>query len=78
MFTGTAANVLSFSGLVSSFEAVVCSELAHLHVDECGAPEKFLGCKLWPVKTRDGKIFPEQVEELLQRQGDQHFSSRAR
>lgn len=74
VFTGTAANVLSLSGLVKSFEAVICSDLSHLHVDECGAPEKFLGSKLWPVATTDGRIFPEQVSELLQRPGDQHYS----
>lgn len=74
VFTGTAANVLSLSGLVKSFEAVIASDMAHLHVDECGAPEKFLGLKIWPVKSEDGRIFPEQALELLQRQGDQHFS----
>src|ERR1700722_20203025 len=39
VFTGTAANVLSFAGLVKPFEAVVCSNVAHMNVDECGAPE---------------------------------------
>lgn len=74
VFTGTAANVLSMSGVVRSFEAVICSDVSHLHVDECGAPEKFLGCKLWTVKTSDGKILPQQAEEFLQRPGDQHYS----
>jgi len=74
VFTGTAANVLSASGLVRSFEAVVCSEVAHLHLDECGAPEKFLGGKLWTIKSPDGRIQPEQIAEVLQRQGDQHFA----
>ena len=74
VFNGTAANVLSFAGMVRSFEAVIASELAHLHVDECGAPEKFLGCKLWPLPSDDGKITPSQCEDLLQRMGDQHFS----
>ncbi|MBX3022271.1 MAG: threonine aldolase [Bdellovibrionales bacterium] len=74
VFTGTAANVLSMATQVRSFEAVICSEQAHLHLDECGAPEKFLGTKLWPLPSRDGKIAPEQCESLLQRMGDQHFS----
>jgi threonine aldolase len=74
VFNGTAANVLSFAGSVRSFEAVICSDLSHLHVDECGAPEKFLGSKLWALPTADGRIHPEQCEELLERRGDQHFS----
>jgi threonine aldolase len=74
VFTGTAANVLSLAGTVKSFEAVICSSLAHLNVDECGAPEKFLGSKLLSVPTEDGRIHPEQLTDLLQRQGDQHFS----
>jgi threonine aldolase len=74
VFTGTAANVLSLSGLVKSFGAVISSELAHLQVDECGAPEKFLGCKLWGLPSENGKIFPEQALPYLERQGDQHFS----
>jgi len=74
VFNGTAANVLSLAPLVRSFEAVICSDLAHIQMDECGAPEKFLGCKIWTVKTEDGKIFPEQISGLLERGGDQHYS----
>lgn len=74
VFTGTAANVLSFAGSVKSFGAVIASQMAHIHVDECGAPEKFLGCKLWGIPTQDGRIFPEQALPFLERQGDQHFS----
>lgn len=74
VFTGTAANVLSMAPFMRSFEAVVCSEQAHLHLDECGAPEKFLGGKLWPLPSKDGKISPEQCASVLERMGDQHFA----
>jgi len=74
VFTGTAANVLCLSPLLKSFEAVICSNLSHLHVDECGAPEKFWGAKLLPLNTTDGKIRPQQCAEVLSRGGDQHFS----
>jgi len=74
VFTGTAANVLGLAGLMDSYQAVVASDLAHLHMDECGAPEKFLGSKIWPVRTEDGRIKPEQIEEYLERMGDQHYS----
>ncbi len=74
VFTGTAANVLSLAPMLFSFNSVICSEVAHLNVDECGAPEKFWGAKLFPVPSKDGRIFPDQCAELLQRMGDQHFS----
>jgi len=74
VFTGTAANVLSLAPSLSSFNAVICSDMAHLNMDECGAPEKFWGAKLMPLPSKDGRIFPEQCEEMLQRMGDQHFS----
>jgi len=75
VFNGTAANVLSLQTFLRSFEAVVASEVAHLHLDECGAPEKFLGSKVYTLPSADGKIRPEQMKDLLARGGDQHFAS---
>jgi len=74
VFTGTAANVLCLAPLLRSFEAVIASEQSHLHVDECAAPEKFLGAKLYTILSQDGKITPEQALPLLQRAGDQHYA----
>ncbi len=72
VYNGTAANVLGLSSLTQSFHSILCSELAHINVDESTAPEKFTGCKLIGIETRDGKIYPHQVEEKIQRVGDQH------
>lgn len=72
VYNGTGANVLGLSALTQSFHSVLCSELAHINVDESTAPEKFTGCKLIGIPTTDGKISPEQVEEKIQRLGDQH------
>jgi len=74
VFTGTAANVLSLATGMRSHQAVICSEVAHLHVDECGAPEKFLGSKLWTVPSEDGKFSPGQCQDILARMGDQHYA----
>jgi threonine aldolase len=74
VFNGTAANVLSLQALLKSFEAVACSEVAHLHMDEAGAPEKFLGSKIYTLPSKDGRIFPEQLKDILARGGDQHFA----
>jgi threonine aldolase len=72
VYNGTGANVLGLSALTKSFNAIICSELAHINVDESTAPEKFLGCKLLGIPTHDGKIYPQQIEEKIQRVGDQH------
>jgi len=71
-YNGTAANVLGLSALTRSYNSIICSDLAHINVDESTAPEKFLGCKLITIKTKDGKIYPSEVEEKIQRVDDQH------
>jgi threonine aldolase len=71
VFNGTAANVLCMEALTQPWQAVVCARTAHLHVDECGAPER-AGRKLLVVDTPDGRLTPELVEPLLVRIGDEH------
>src|SRR5713101_3663843 len=72
VFNGTAANVLSLKALTESYHAVICPEAAHIYTDECGAPEKFTGCKLIPIATRDGKLTVESVAHAYHGIGDQH------
>ncbi len=72
VFNGTAANVLGLSLLLRPFDAVICAETSHLNVDECGAAERVLGCKLLTVPTPDGKLTPRLVESRLDGLGDQH------
>jgi threonine aldolase len=72
VFNGTAANCLSLKALTKSYDAVICAEAAHIYVDECGAPEKFTGCKLIPVPTNDGKLTVEAVRSAYHGIGDQH------
>ncbi len=71
-FNGTGANVVGLQPLLRPFEAVICAETAHINVDECGAPERFLGSKLVAVATPDGKLTPELVEEAAGGIGDEH------
>lgn len=72
VFNGTAANVLGLNAITQSFNAIICAQTAHINVDECGAPEKFTGCKLLTVPTKDGKLTIEAIQHYLQRVGDQH------
>ncbi len=72
VFNGTAANVLSLTALTRSFHAVICTEAAHIYTDECGAPEKFTGCKLIPIAAPQGKLTVESVASAYHGIGDQH------
>ena len=72
VFGGTGANVLGLKAITRPYQAVVCAETAHINVDECGAPEKFTGCKLIALQTPDGKLRVEQLEPLLHVFGNEH------
>lgn len=72
VYNGTGANVLGLSILTSSYNSIICAEGAHINVDESTAPEKFLGCKLLTIPSKNGKINPEEVEAKIIRVGDQH------
>lgn len=72
VFNGTAANVLGLKALTQSYHAVICTEAAHIYTDECGAPEKFTGCKLIPIPAPDGKLPLDAVKAAYHGIGDQH------
>jgi threonine aldolase len=72
VFTGTAANILGLSLMLRPFEAVLCAESSHLNVDECGAAERVLGCKLLSIPTPDGKLTPRLIASKLTGRGDEH------
>ncbi|MFW2589282.1 threonine aldolase family protein [Sagittula sp. SSi028] len=62
---GTASNALALATIVQPYQAVYCSGLAHIHVDECGAPEFYSGgAKLVPV-CKDDKITPAALSDAL-------------
>ena len=58
MFNGTGANVTGPTSVLPRWGAVVCSDTAHLHTDEAGAPERVIGLKLLTVPTPNGKLTP--------------------
>jgi threonine aldolase len=72
VFNGTAANCLSLKALTNSYHAVICGEAAHIYTDECGAPEKFTGCKLIPVPVTNGKLTVEAVTHAYHGIDDPH------
>jgi threonine aldolase len=74
VFNGTAANVTSLRALIKSHESVLCTDVSHLNMDECAAPEFFTGGKLITVPHSQGKMSLEQAREALIRRGDQHYA----
>jgi threonine aldolase len=72
VFNGTGANVLSIRAACRSAAAVICTQTAHINVDEGGAPERIAGVKLLTAPTTDGKLTPADVDRLCVRMGDEH------
>jgi threonine aldolase len=74
VFTGTGANVLGLSAIMRSWNSVITASTAHLEGDECGAPEKFIGCKVLVVDTPDGKVTPALIEKHIHGIDFEHHS----
>lgn len=74
VFTGTAANVLGLSGILRSWHSIITASTSHMEGDECGAPEKFIGCKVLVVDTPDGKVTPALIEKHMHGIDFEHHS----
>jgi len=74
VYSGTGANVLSLKTVTNSFNAIICADVAHINVDETGAPEHYTGCKLLTVPTTDGKITVDGIKKHMHRINDEHFA----
>ncbi len=72
VFNGTGANVVALQALTRRWDAVICTANAHIHVDECGAPEKVAGLKLLTVPTPDARLTPSLVDTQAYGWGDPH------
>lgn len=66
--TGSAANALLLGTLTNPWETIFCSEMAHINVDECNAPEFYTGAKLTPVASEHAKMTPEALRTAIARE----------
>jgi threonine aldolase len=74
VFNGTSANSLSLASLCQSYHSVLCHELAHVEVAECGAPEFFAnGLKVLLLNGKDGKVDPKGIERAVKKRTDIHY-----
>jgi threonine aldolase len=69
---GTGANVVAIASLVAASDAVVCTDMAHIHVDEAGALERMAGAKLLDRPAPDGKLRPADIRAHAGWLGDEH------
>ena len=64
--SGTAANAIALAAVTPSFRAVGCTDCAHIHTSECGAPEFYTGgAKMLPLHTTAGHLEPDALEHAF-------------
>ncbi len=76
--TGSAANVLALVPYTRPYQTIYCTPVAHITVDECGAPEFYTGgAKLTHVPGGD-KMAPEALRATIEGtpEGDVHSVQR--
>lgn len=65
--TGTATNSLLLAAMSRPWQAIYCSEVAHIEEDECGAPEFFTdGAKLTLIEAPDALMPPEALRARIE------------
>lgn len=64
--SGTGSNVLALKLACLRYESVICSEISHVHLQESGAFESIVGCKLLSVPHFLGKVRAEDVLQKIQ------------
>lgn len=75
VFTGTGANVLSLESCVRPYEAIICSDTAHIYTSEWGAVERMTGSRIIAIHAPDGKISADEVAGSIPIQ-DSHAQNR--
>ena len=72
VFNGTGANVVSLAALLPRWGSAIVTDVAHLHTDENGAPERVAGIKLLTVDAPAGRMHPESFAPYTLNLGDPH------
>lgn len=63
--TGTAANSILLATMANPWDTIFCSPVAHIHEDECNAPEFYSGAKLTLVPATDAKMSPDALRASI-------------
>ena len=73
-FTGTAANIIGLTSGIRPWQEILCSDIAHVYIDEAGGPVRISGAILTPLPSDDGIIDRALLDRAITRRGDVHHS----
>ncbi|WP_372452872.1 threonine aldolase family protein [Mycolicibacterium xanthum] len=73
-FTGTAANVIALAAAARPWHEILCSDIAHVLVDEAGGPVRLAGAQLTRLPSDDGLIDPEVLARRVLGRTEVHHS----
>ncbi|MBE0413651.1 aminotransferase class V-fold PLP-dependent enzyme [Yoonia sp.] len=65
VINGTSANSLLLATMAQPWQTIFCSDCAHIHEDECNAPEFYTQAKLTLVPATHGKITPDALHAKI-------------
>ena len=66
---GTQANMTVIAHGLKPYQGVICADSGHINGHETGAVEA-TGHKCLSIPSKDGKIYPKEIEELIKFQKD--------
>lgn len=69
---GTQTNAIVLATLLKPYQAVIAVESGHINVHETGAIEA-TGHKVLTTKGKNGKILPQEIEEVVKYHSDEHM-----
>ena len=72
-FNGTGANNFALSAVTSKHQSVLCADISHIYNAESTATEALTGCRLFPVRTANGKIILNDLVSRLAKEDNLHF-----
>ena len=65
VINGTSANSILLGTMSQPWQTIFCSNCAHIHEDECNAPEFYSGAKLTLVPTVNGKMNADDLQAKI-------------
>jgi threonine aldolase len=71
-FNGTGANNFGLSCILQRHQSILCTDVAHLYVDESTATETITGCRIYPAPSINGKLVMDGLRRSIKRLGDVH------
>jgi len=65
VINGTSANSILLATMAQPWQTIFCTDVAHVHEDECNAPEFFSQAKLTLVPNDDGKMTADALARVI-------------